>query len=140
MEEVSIEKVIGILSRLGVRVTPQRIIITKIILDNVKNHPSFKEIHETVQKQLPRIGISTIFNTMKMLEEAGVIRIFEYNGETHIDSPEPHVNVYCRNNGKIIDVEDTVKPIIEDLEDKIRELGIKVENINVMIEGVCPNN
>ena len=91
----NIEDVVRILEKLGQRLTPQRIIVAKIILENVKKHPSFKEIHAIASKQLPRLGVSTTYMIMKMLEEAGVITTFEANGETHIDSPHPHINIVC---------------------------------------------
>ncbi len=138
--QVTVEETIKILSRIGVRITPQRIIITKIILDNIKYHPSFREIHMLVQKELPRVGISTIFNTMKMLEEAGVIKIFEFNGETHIDRPEPHVNVYCINKNKIIDVNGELEEDIEKLSHTLFKKGLKIKNINVLVEAECPSD
>ena len=136
---LSIEEVINILSRLNLRITPQRIIITKIILENVKKHPSFKQIHEMVKQEMPSIGISTLFNTMKTLEKHGIIVLFEFNGETHVDLPKPHVNLYCKNTGEIVDVED------ESLNRKIEELLSTVEKVtgyrpfraNIIVEAVC---
>ncbi len=136
-EETRIDEVISILSKLGVRVTPQRIIITKIILDNVKDHPSFKEIYTLVQRQLPRVGISTIFNTMKMLEKAGVIKIFEYNGETHIDRPEHHINIYCKDTNRIIDLENGQRELIQEIITKLSEKGYQVYNVNIIVEAKC---
>jgi len=138
-DEVKIEEVIDVLTKIGVRVTPQRIVITKIILDNVKNHPSFKEIHTIVQKQLPRVGISTIFNTMKMLEKAGVIRIFEWNGETHIDRPEYHVNVYCKDTGQLIDLEDS-KAYASKIVQELSEKGLRIHGVNIIVEAECKSN
>jgi len=113
-----VKEVIELLERLGYRLTPQRILVTKIILENVKRHPTFKEIHRMASEQLPRIGVSTTYTIMKMLEEAGVIRTFEIEGDTHIDSPEPHINLFCEDTGEIIDLDEEselLKAIIEAL-------------------------
>ncbi|MCE4628487.1 MAG: transcriptional repressor [Desulfurococcales archaeon] len=128
-DEVSVEEVIRLLSRLNLRITPQRIYITKIILENVRRHPSFKEIYSIVKKEMPSIGVSTLFNTLKLLEKQGVISLFEYEGETHIDLPHPHVNVHCINTGKIIDVED------EESMRKLREL-VDILRKNVGVEPI----
>ncbi|MCE4624834.1 MAG: transcriptional repressor [Desulfurococcales archaeon] len=138
-EKVSIEEVIRLLNRLNLRITPQRIIITKIILENVKNHPSFKQIYELVRKEMPSIGVSTLFNTLKLLEKHNIVTLFELNGETHIDLPRPHVNIYCTNTGKIVDYEseDTSK-IIEDLLATISRAGVKPYRVNVVVEASCP--
>lgn len=137
--EVSVEEVIRLLSRLNLRITPQRIFITKIILENVKSHPSFKEIYSIVKKEMPSIGVSTLFNTLKLLEKHGVISLFEYEGETHIDLPHPHVNVHCVNTGKIIDIDD--EESIEKLEEltNIIRKNLKVEPSRaiVIVQAQC---
>ena len=136
---LTIEEVINLLSKLNLRVTPQRIIITKIILENVRKHPSFKQIHEMVKREMPSIGISTLFNTMKTLEKHGIIVLFEFNGETHVDLPKPHVNLYCRNTGDIVDVEDnSLNKKIEELLDTIEKVtGHKPFRANIIVEAVC---
>jgi len=135
--EVSVYDVISLLGRLGVRVTPQRVIITKIILDNIKCHPSFKQIYEKVQEELPRVGISTIFNTMKMLTDAGVIKVFEWNGETHIDRPDPHINIYCKDTGNIIDLDDHEEEYLKKIINKLNKNNINVENLIVIAIANC---
>ena len=139
--EISIKDVVRILNDLNLRITPQRIIITKIILEHVKEHPSFKQIYKLVKSQMPSIGISTLFNTLKLLEQNNVITLFEFNGETHIDLPRPHVNVYCKNVDKIIDIEDEeVIEMVEKLIGKVSELGIKPFRSNIVIEAICPED
>ncbi len=137
--EISMEEIVSLLNRMNLRVTPQRIIITKIILENVKQHPSFKQIYEMVRKELPSIGISTLFNTLKILEKNHVIALFELGGETHIDLPHPHVNIYCKNTGQIIDLEDEeVEKEVEKLVNFVAEKrNIRPFRTNIVIEAVC---
>ena len=136
--KVSIEEVIHLLNRLNLRITPQRIIITKIILENVKNHPSFKQIYELVRKEMPSIGVSTLFNTLKLLEKYNIVTLFELNGETHIDLPRPHVNIYCTNTGKIVDYEsEETSKIIQDLLALISRAKIRPYRVNIVIEASC---
>lgn len=138
-EETSVESIVKLLEGLGHRLTPQRIIVAKIIMDNVKYHPSFKQIHEKAAKQLPRLGISTTYMIMKMLEEAGVITTFEANGETHIDSPHPHVNIVCQDTNAIIDLplNDATSQIIEAIVEAARKQGINLENPVIIVKGLC---
>ena len=137
-----IEEVIKVLERLGQRLTPQRIIVAKIILENVKHPPSFKEIHAKAMEQLPRLGVSTTYMIMKMLEEAGIITTFEANGETHIDSPHPHINIVCSHNGKIFDIEDEelTSEIIQAITHGALKEGVKIEKPVVVVKAHCYQN
>jgi Fe2+ or Zn2+ uptake regulation protein len=136
--KIPLEDIVKLLSKIGVRLTPQRIIITKIILENVKKHPSFKELYELVRKEMPSIGISTLFNTLKLLEEHNVIRLFEYNGETHVDLPHQHINVYCINSKEIIDIEDNeINNIVEQIIKELNNKNIKIYRVNIIADALC---
>lgn len=137
-ESMRLEDVIQLLERLGYRLTPQRILVTKIILENVKRHPSFKEIHELASRQLPRLGVSTTYTIMKMLEEAGIITTFEANGETHIDSPHPHINIVCTDTGQIFDISEDDE-LVKTLTATLATKGVSIRNPTIIIKGVCSN-
>ena len=138
--EIPIEEVVKILEDLGYKVTPQRIIVTKIILENVKNHPSFKEIHEMASKQLPRLGISTTYTIMKMLEKSGLITTFEAGGDTHIDSPEPHVNIVCDDTGEIYDLDNIPTDLLVEAQKLLKSQGINTERMTIIIKTRCDSN
>ncbi len=114
------------------RVTPQRVLLTKLILTRVKDHASLKELFDDAQSQLPRVGISTVYNTIKMLESMGVIETFTVEDKLRIDQPMPHVNIYCRNTGKIFDLDGG---LLEELTARLKERGIAVRK--VLVEAVC---
>ncbi len=138
-ERIDVQQVVELLERLGYRLTPQRILVTKIILENVKRHPSFKEIHQMASKHLPRLGVSTTYTIMKMLEEAGVITTFEVDGDTHIDSPEPHINVVCEDTGEIFDLDDE-KQLVNMLVETLRRRGIGAENPILIVKTRCKDS
>ncbi len=138
--EIPVEEVVKILEDLGYKVTPQRIIVTKIILENVKKHPSFKEIHEMASKQLPRLGISTTYTIMKMLEKSGLITTFEAGGDTHIDSPEPHVNIVCDDTGEIYDLDDIPNNLLIETKKLLMDHGINAEKMTIIIKTRCADS
>ncbi len=98
-------KLIVELRRRGYRVTAQRLAIAKIVLENIKKHPSFMQIVEIVRSQMPSISPSTIYNNLQLLEELGFIKSFDVAGETHYDSAYNHINIACVDTDKIYDVD-----------------------------------
>ncbi len=123
--------VITELKRRGYRLTPQRALIVEEILRNVERHASLRELHRAIRSRLPGVSLSTVHQTLKLLEDVGVIKLFEVDGKLHIDKPPVHGNVICRDTGSIIDVDGDLVEAIRKLESK----GIKV--INVIIEAEC---
>ena len=131
--QVRLQEVIRKISEEEKRVTPQRVLLTKLILARVKDHASLKDLFQEAQEQLPRVGISTVYNTIKMLESMGVIDTFTVDDKLRIDQPTPHINVYCKNTGKVFDVDGQV---MEALSMMLRERGIQVRK--VVVEASCP--
>jgi len=131
--QVRLQEVIRKISEEEKRVTPQRVLLTKLILARVKDHASLKDLFQEAQEQLPRVGISTVYNTIKMLESMGVIDTFTVDDKLRIDQPMPHINVYCKNTGKVFDVDGQV---MEGLSTTLKERGIQVRK--VIVEANCP--
>ncbi|MCG2882142.1 MAG: transcriptional repressor [Acidilobus sp.] len=131
--QVKLQEVIKKISEEEKRVTPQRVLLTKLILARVKDHASLKDLFQEAQEQLPRVGISTVYNTIKMLESMGVIDTFTVDDKLRIDQPTPHINVYCKNTGKVFDVDGQV---MEALSTMLRERGIQVKK--AIVEANCP--
>ncbi|MCI4459806.1 MAG: transcriptional repressor [Acidilobus sp.] len=131
--QVKLQEVIRKISEEEKRVTPQRVLLTKLILARVKDHASLKDLFQEAQEQLPRVGISTVYNTIKMLESMGVIDTFTVDDKLRIDQPTPHINVYCKNTGKVFDFDSQV---MEALSTMLRERGIQARK--VIVEANCP--
>ena len=56
----------------GVRLTDQRKIIAKIMSES-KDHPDVDELHKRVNKLDSKISIATVYRTVKLFEEAGIV-------------------------------------------------------------------
>jgi len=129
-----VREVVEELKSRGYRMTPQRILLTKMILETVEKHPSLKDLHESAQAILPGTGISTIYNTIMMLESLGVIRVFYLDGKMYIDRAKPHVNIVCRNSNEIRDLDaGSLEEILRVVESK----GVRVSNPLILIMGDC---
>ena len=101
----------------GYRATPQRIAISRYMLSN-HEHPTAQKTYLEVKKTHPTVSLATIYNTIKILKETGLILELNLDqGETRFDPiTEPHAHLLCLRCGSIIDWMD---PIMIKLIDKI---------------------
>ena len=109
----------------GVKLTEQRKIIAKIISESkseygVSDHPDVDELYSRVSKVDPKISIATVYRTVKLFEEAGILTKHDFKGgkaryEAMIESHHDH----------LIDIK--TGEIIEFVDDEIEKLQKKVD-------------
>jgi len=90
----------------GFRVTPQRLAVCEFVLSS-KDHPTVDQAYQAVQKRHPTISLATVYQTLHLLTEIGMLQELGIsNGVSRYDpNSSPHVNVVCKNCGKIQDYE-----------------------------------
>ena len=108
----------------GVKLTDQRRIIAKIISESKveygeSDHPDVDELYKRVSKIDPKISIATVYRTVKLFEEAGILTKHDFKGgkaryEAMIESHHDH----------LIDIK--TGEIIEFVDDEIEKLQRKV--------------
>ncbi|MFR5264007.1 Fur family transcriptional regulator [Clostridium sp.] len=125
----------------GYKLTPQRRAIVDNILNNNGKHLTAEEIYDEVKKQCPEIGLATIYRTILLLEEMGVIYKLDFNDgcsryEMANDSDQHrHHHLVCSTCGKVYEVEDD---LLEDLENQIEsKYGFIIEDHAVKFFGTC---
>ena len=116
----------------GVRLTDQRKIIAKVMSDSKvtygsKDHPDVDELHKRVSLIDRKISIATVYRTVKLLEESGIIERHDFKeGKSRYEpsTDEHHDHLIDINSGDIIEF---VDKDIENLQYKIAEkLGYKL--------------
>ena len=63
----------------GVRLTDQRKLVAKVMSESV-DHPDVDELHKRVSKLDAKISIATVYRTVKLFEEAGIITKHDFKG------------------------------------------------------------
>ena len=102
----------------GFRMTEQRKLIAKV-LDESIDHPHVEELFSRVSARDPKISIATVYRTVKLFEEAGIIEKLEFkDGKTRYEDAERehHDHLIDMQNGEIIEFVDKE---IEVLQEKI---------------------
>ena len=120
----------------GMRMTEQRRVIARI-LDEATDHPDVEELHRRAMAVDPRISISTVYRTVKLFEDAGIIARHDFREgrsryETLPDSHHDHL--IDLRTGSVIEFHDEE---IERLQDAIaRRLGYKLVDHRLELYGV----
>ena len=110
----------------GVKLTEQRRIIAKVISESKSaygesDHPDVDELYSRVSKVDPKISIATVYRTVKLFEEAGILTKHDFKGgkaryEAMIESHHDHL--IDIKSGEIIEFVDEE---IEKLQKKVAE-------------------
>ena len=104
----------------GVRLTEQRKVIAQVMASS-SDHPDVDELHQRINKIDSKISIATVYRTVKLFEEAGVVSKHDFKGgkARYEKSPEEHHDhlIYV-NSGEIIEF---VNEDIELLQKKVAD-------------------
>ena len=119
----------------GVRLTDQRKVIAEVMSAS-NDHPDVDELHKRVNKIDKKISIATVYRTVKLLEESGIIEKHDFKGgkARYEESPEEHHDhLIDINSGEIIEFVDKE---IEILQNKVAEkLGYKLVDHKLELYG-----
>jgi Fe2+ or Zn2+ uptake regulation protein len=98
------------LRKRGYRLTPQRFMILSVIQE-AEEHLSIDQITDRVQKRNPYVSLSTIYRTLELLRELGLVRENHLPGEQpHYEAAEgkAHHHLVCRNCRAIIHLDNSL--------------------------------
>lgn len=90
----------------GVQPTLQRISICQYVLCDA-DHPTAEEVHAWADKNLAKISLATVYNTLNTLVAAGLLREFKFS---HLDKViydnnlEVHSHFLDEKSGKLFDI------------------------------------
>jgi Fur family transcriptional regulator, ferric uptake regulator len=119
----------------GVRLTDQRKVIADV-MSNATDHPDVDELHKRANKIDKKISIATVYRTVKLFEESGIVEKHEFKGgkARYEQSPdEHHDHLIDINSGKIIEF---VDKDIEILQNKVaQKLGYKLVDHKLELYG-----
>ena len=119
----------------SVRLTEQRKLVAKIMSDS-QDHPDVDELHKRVSKVDSKISIATVYRTVKLFEEAGILAKHDFKGNKarYEQAPhEHHDHLIDINTGEITEF---VNEDIEKLQKKIAEkLGYKLVDHRLELYG-----
>ena len=126
----------------GVRLTDQRKVIAKVMSESKltygsKDHPDVDELHKRVSLVDKKISIATVYRTVKLLEESGIIERHDFKeGKSRYEpsTDEHHDHLIDINSGEIIEF---VDKDIEKLQNIVaQKLGYKLVDHKLELYGL----
>ena len=119
----------------GVRLTEQRKIIARVMSES-DDHPDVDELHKRVSKLDSKISIATVYRTVKLFEESGILSKHDFKGNKsryEQAKDEHHDHLIDINTGEI---KEFVDENIEELQKKVAEkLGYKLVDHRLELYG-----
>ena len=110
----------------GVKLTDQRRLIAKVMSQS-NDHPDVDELHKRVNKLDSKISIATVYRTVKLFEETGIVAKHDFKGTKaryEEATSEHHDHLIDINTGEITEF---VDEDIEKLQEKVAaKLGYKL--------------
>jgi Fur family ferric uptake transcriptional regulator len=120
----------------GLRMTEQRRVVARVI-GEAEDHPDVEELFARAARIDPRISIATVYRTVKLFEEAGILDRLEFgDGRARYEDAERdhHDHLIDVNTGEVIEF---VDPDIEALQERIAErLGYRLVGHRLELLGV----
>jgi Fur family ferric uptake transcriptional regulator len=132
-----VKDIVSQLSQKGYRMTPQRLMILEAI-EGASGHVSAEEIYRDIRKRYPGLNLSTVYRTLELLKETGLVTETDMGDgrvRFHAMGHEHHHHLVCSKCGKVIDLdEETLAPLTSVLSEKY---GFRADLKHLAIFGHC---
>ncbi|MBT3535982.1 MAG: transcriptional repressor [Rhodospirillaceae bacterium] len=129
----------------GLRMTGQRRVVARV-LSEADDHPDAEEIYRRGSMLDAKISIATVYRTLRIFEEAGILQRLEFGdgrARFEIAESEHHDHLIDTASGKVIEFQDAE---LEALQDKIaanlgyRLIGHRMELYGVPLQDTSPSD
>jgi Fur family ferric uptake transcriptional regulator len=123
----------------GLRITDQRRVIAKVLAES-EDHPDVETLHARAAAVDPHISIATVYRTVRLFEEAGILERHEFgDGRSRYEaaSETHHDHLIDVETGNVIEFVDEE---LEELQRRIAErLGFRLVDHRMELYGVAAN-
>jgi len=113
----------------------------KAVLDVVRagdTHPTAAEIFEQARKAMPAISFATVYNSLRYLKQAGLVREVAFgNGASRYDrETDRHDHAICSECGALVDFD--LPGTVDLIRAAARASRFKAESVHLTLVGLCP--
>ena len=120
----------------GLRVTPQRVLIHRAVRE-LNRHVTADEVLAAVSERLPNASLPTVYSTLELLEELGMVRRLAARSGAALYDPriDEHQHLVCRSCGRVEDLDvpvDSVRALRA-----ARRRGFEPSDAELVVSGLC---
>ncbi len=119
----------------GQRVTPQRLGIARLLGER-PGHATAERVHDELTERLPGVSLPTVYATLELLDEIGLVRRVPTDGAVVYDTnTHDHHHLVCKRCGAIEDIDAPVdrRLVLE----AASATGFVAEDAQVVVRGLC---
>jgi len=129
------QELMAALRQRGMRVTPQRVVVHRALRE-LDRHVTADELLDAVTERLPSVSLPTIYATLELLEELGMVRRVQRAGTTLFDPrTDPHHHLVCTVCGSVEDFASELDTTA--LERAAALQGFEHERVETLLHGRC---
>ncbi len=119
----------------GMRVTSQRVLVHRALRE-LDRHVTADELLDAVSDRLPNVSLPTIYATLDLLEDLGMVRRVQRAGTTLFDPrTDAHHHLICTECGSIQDLDSALET--SGIERAAAKRGFSQERIEAVVHGRC---
>jgi Fe2+ or Zn2+ uptake regulation protein len=120
----------------GLRATSQRVVMHRLLRDHAR-HVSAEELLSEASERLPGVSLPTVYATLELFEELGIVRRVNGGGGTLLwdTRADAHHHMICSRCGRIEDME--VPLDLERARRSAARSGFAADRAEVVVSGLC---
>ena len=120
----------------GLRATSQRVVMHRLLRDS-NRHVSAEELLTEASDRLPGVSLPTVYATLELFEQLGVVRRVNGGGGTLLwdTRADAHHHMICRRCGRIEDMETSLD--LEGARRSAKRAGFEPDRAEVVVSGLC---
>jgi len=130
------ESIIKQLREKGLKITPQRLAIIEVLVEQGDLHPGARLVYEEAKKKKRSLSLSTAYATLNELSRHGIIKTLQFDRmENRYDGNlKEHINLICKGCKKIMDYK---PPFIIDTHEILKKCRFWVTDSRLEYYGYC---
>ncbi|HSR35211.1 MAG TPA: transcriptional repressor [Anaerolineae bacterium] len=121
----------------GKRITAQRRLVLGILAQS-DGHLDAHDIYERGHRQDARLSMSTVYRTLSVLKEIGLVRELHLDDEHHhyeLDGKDEHSHLVCLDCGRVIEVDSSAFAEVAKATGQLH--GFEITTAQVELTGYC---
>jgi Fur family peroxide stress response transcriptional regulator len=120
----------------GLKVTPQRLAIIDVLIEQGGSHPGASLIYKKAKKKKKSLSLSTTYATLNEFSRHGIIKTLQFDKmeDRYDGNLEEHINLICERCKKILDYN---VPITVDPKRVVKKTGFSITDTRLEYYGLC---